>query len=100
MVAPKDTPVTNPELVIVAIVGLPLDQVPPIDGVKLIEDPEQIDNTPEVLTIGNAFTTSVTAGLEVTVMGAQIPVTTTEKLEPFSVNVGLVMVNVEVVTLL
>ena len=52
-----------------------------------------------LLLIGNAFTVS-TADEEVTVVGAQLPVTTTEKAAPFSVKAGLVIVNAEVVTVL
>ena len=97
---PTDIPVTNPELLTVAIAVLPLTQVPPVVGVKVVVLPAQIDEMPELLTIGNAFTVSATAGEEVTVVGAQLPVTTTEKFAPFSVIEGLVIVNIEVVTLL
>jgi hypothetical protein len=55
---PAETPVTSPALVTVAIALLLLNQVPPVDGDKLMVLPTHTEDAP-VLTVGKAFTVMV-----------------------------------------
>ena len=53
---PFEIPVTIPELVTVAMVGLLLVQTPPEDGSTLVVKPTQIVDGPERLTVGGKLT--------------------------------------------
>lgn len=61
---PALTPVTTPSLATVATAGLLLDQVPPVEGDKLVISPIQMLVAPRMLTIGIASTVTVAVGSE------------------------------------
>ena len=82
---PIATPVTTPALVTVATAGLPLVQVPPVVGDKLVVIPTQILLVPVINTTGAAFTVTADVGAEAqpaalvkinVAVPADIPVTT------------------------
>ncbi len=58
--APDPTPVTTPDPDTVATEVLLLSQVPPVVGDKVVVPPTQIELLPVMLTVGKAFTVTVT----------------------------------------
>lgn len=62
---PAATPVTTPALLTVAIDGLLLDQVPPIDGDNVVVVPTHIVEDPEILTVGLCLAVMVVVGTAV-----------------------------------
>jgi hypothetical protein len=61
---PAATPVTTPALVTVAIVVLLLVHVPPEVGLKVVVMPTHIDDGPETLIVGFAFTVTFDVGFD------------------------------------
>ena len=64
MAEPAETPVTTPEFVTVATAGALLDQVPPVDGDKVVVLPTQILLAPVMLTVGVGLTVTLGVGAE------------------------------------
>lgn len=62
---PADTPVTTPALVTVAMAGLLLAQVPPVEGDKVVVAATQMLLRPVILTTGKAFTVTAEVGFEI-----------------------------------